>query len=128
MIGNLADKGAFCGDRVVTNGSSSAEKIALFRALFRGREDVYARRWENPKTGKCGYSPACAVEWIRGVCGKAGGKANCATCPTRQFRPLDDAAVEAHLRGHDAAGKHFVLGSYPLLADDTVRFAAASGM
>jgi len=110
--------------RTVTNASSPAEKLALFRALFRGREDVYARRWENPKTGKIGYSPICAVEWVRGVCGKASGKANCATCPTRQFRALDDAAVEAHLRGVDAAGKLFTLGCYPLLTDDAVRFAA----
>jgi len=93
--------------RTVTNASSPAEKVALFRALFRGREDVYARRWENSKTGKSGYSPCCAAEWVRGVCGKASGKANCATCPTRQFRALDDVAVAAHLRGVDAAGKPF---------------------
>ena len=24
-------------------------RVALFRSLFRGREDVYARPWENPK-------------------------------------------------------------------------------
>ena len=33
-------------------------KIALFRSLFRGREDVYARRFESRRTGKSGYAPA----------------------------------------------------------------------
>ncbi len=32
------------------------DKIKLYRSLFRGREDIYARRWE--KSGKSGYSPA----------------------------------------------------------------------
>jgi len=50
----------------ITMTSSTAEKIALFRRLFCGREDVLPRRWENPKTGKAGYSPACRNEWVRG--------------------------------------------------------------
>jgi len=32
------------------------KRIALFRSLFRGREDVYARRWENDD-GRHGYMP-----------------------------------------------------------------------
>src|ERR1700730_9561596 len=47
---------------------SNAEKVALFRSLFRGRDDVFPRRWENPKTGKAGYAPACHNEWVRGIC------------------------------------------------------------
>ena len=45
-------------------------KIRLFRSLFRGREDIYARRFESRKTGKHGYAPACANEWVLGVCEK----------------------------------------------------------
>ena len=63
--------------------TSNAQKIALFRSLFRGREDVFARRWQNPKTGRSGYSPACANEWKHGVCGKgigAGRRATCGDC------------------------------------------------
>ena len=41
---------------------SNAEKVALFRSLFRGRDDVFPRRWENSKTGKAGYAPACRNE------------------------------------------------------------------
>lgn len=42
---------------------STAEKLALFRRLFRGRVDVYAARWESKATGKSGYAPACQNEW-----------------------------------------------------------------
>lgn len=39
-----------------SNYSDPAEKIRLFRLFFRGREDVFAKRWENKK-GASGYSP-----------------------------------------------------------------------
>ncbi len=42
----------------VTTKSSTQDKIRLFRSLFRGRDDLYAVRWEG-KNGKSGYSPAC---------------------------------------------------------------------
>ncbi len=38
------------------------KRIALFRSLFRGREDVYARRWENAD-GRSGYVPAAIKDW-----------------------------------------------------------------
>src|SRR3989442_14645018 len=47
-----------------------AEKVRLFRQLFRGREDVFPKLWLNPKTGKKGYAPACSNEWVRGICEK----------------------------------------------------------
>jgi len=37
-----------------TTPLASAEKIALFRRLFRGRADVYPQRWESQK-GASGY-------------------------------------------------------------------------
>ena len=40
----------------VNNQSSQEEKIHLFRSLFKGREDVFSRRFENIQTGKSGYS------------------------------------------------------------------------
>ena len=52
----------------ITQYSTSVDKIHLFRNLFRGREDVYPKRWENSKTGKSGYSPVCANEWKAGLC------------------------------------------------------------
>ncbi len=106
----------------VTMASAPDEKIRLFRAMFRGREDVYARRYMSAKSGKCGYSPACAVEWARGICDKK--RVACVVCPNRKLLPLDDDTVRMHLSGADSKGHDFTIGCYPLLADDTVRFAA----
>jgi hypothetical protein len=52
------------------SSAPAAMKIKLFRSLFRGRDDVFARRFENQMTGKAGYAPACANEWVRGICRK----------------------------------------------------------
>ena len=65
---------------------SPADKVALFIRLFRGREDVYPKLWQNQKTGKKGYSPACANEWVRGVCEKPLMK--CGECPNQAFLPV----------------------------------------
>ena len=45
----------------VANSSPAMEKVDLFRRLFGGRTDVFPARWENPKTGRSGYAPACAA-------------------------------------------------------------------
>src|SRR5436190_330552 len=55
---------------IVTQYASAELKIKLFRSFFRGREDVYPRRFESRKTGRAGYQPACGNEWVRGVCEK----------------------------------------------------------
>jgi hypothetical protein len=102
--------------------SPSQAKIALFRSLFRGREDVYPRRFESRKTGKVGYAPACANEWVRGVCEKP--RIKCAECPHRRFLPVTDDVIRWHLSGCDAERKPFVAGVYPLLQDETCCFLA----
>ncbi len=96
---------------------STAEKVALFRRLFRGRTDVYPVRWESKTTGKSGYAPACGNEWLAGVCEKP--RIKCGDCNNRLLIPLTDAVIYDHL-----AGKYTV-GVYPLLADDTCHFLAA---
>lgn len=63
---------------MVTHHSPITDKIALFRSLFRGREDIYPRRFENLKTQKSGYSPVCGNEWVRGICEKP--KIKCLDC------------------------------------------------
>ena len=102
--------------------SPSHAKIALFRSLFRGREDVYPRRFESRKTGKAGYAPACANEWVRGICEKP--RIKCAECPNRRFLPVTDEVIRWHLSGSDAEGQPFVAGVYPLLQDETCFFLA----
>jgi len=103
--------------------SPSQAKIALFRSLFRGREDVFARRFESRKTGKSGYAPACGNEWIRGICEKP--RIRCADCSHQRFLPLTDDVIRWHLSGHDDAGQSFVAGVYPMLRDEACFFLAA---
>lgn len=110
-----------------TNNSPAAEKIALFRQLFGGRTDVFPVRWDNTKSGRSGYAPACSNEWVRGVCGKP--QVKCGECSNQKFIPVSDAVFECHLRGEDrirpnGRGGDFVAGVYPLLFDDTCKFLA----
>lgn len=95
---------------------SSADKISLFRKLFRGRNDVYPQRWESAK-GKSGYSPVCENEWRRGVCQKP--RLRCGECSHRVLLPITDQVLYAHLSGK------CTIGVYPLLSDDTCYFLAA---
>jgi superfamily II DNA or RNA helicase len=106
----------------ITKSSSPADKIKLFRSLFRGREDVYPRRFENQRTGKSGYAPACANEWVRGVCEKP--RIKCTDCPNRRFFPVTDETMGWHLSGRDALGRGFVMGLYAMLCDETCFFLA----
>jgi hypothetical protein len=93
---------------LVDKNSTIESKIALFRQLFRGRADVFPIRWENRKTGRSGYAPACANEWQRGICEKP--KVKCSACPHQAFLAVDDVSMERHLRGTDANGAPFVMG------------------
>jgi hypothetical protein len=111
------------GDDPTNRNSPIEKKIALFRRLFRGRSDVFPVRWENRTTGRSGYAPACANEWQRGICEKP--KIKCSACPNQAFLAVDDASIERHLRGTDANGAPFVMGVYPMLADNTCLFLAA---
>jgi superfamily II DNA or RNA helicase len=111
----------------VTRNSPTKEKVALFRRLFVGRSDVFPVRWENRKTGRSGYAPACANEWVKGLCDKP--QVKCGECPHQAFIPVSDEIIERHLRGNDqprsSAGGDFVIGVYPLLPDETCWFLAA---
>src|SRR5919106_6742510 len=104
--------------RILVDRHAPADaKIALFRSLFRGREDVYPRRFESRKTGKSGYAPACLNEWVRGICEKP--RIKCTDCPNRRFLPVTDDVIRWHLSGRGPDGEPFVAGLYPLLQDET---------
>jgi superfamily II DNA or RNA helicase len=110
----------------VTAASPTSNKVALFRQMFVGRPDIFPIRWENRKTGKAGYAPACANEWAKGLCNKP--KIKCGECPHQAFIPVSDQIVEMHLRGIDkdrSSSGDFVAGVYPLLPDQTCWFLAA---
>ena len=97
--------------------STAAEKVAVFRSLFRGRDDVYPVLWTNRRTGRTGYAPACGNEWVRGVCEKP--RTRCGDCTHQAFLPVTDRVILNHLQGHHVAGV------YPLLGDETCWFLAA---
>ena len=63
-----------------------------------------------------GYSPACANEWKRPLCGKP--KTKCGDCGNRNLVPVTDEVIRNHL-----IGKH-IIGVYPLLLDETCWFLA----
>lgn len=112
----LASAELISSEPELNNRSDVADKVRLFTSLFRGRDDVYARRWENKKKGTSGYSPHCANEWARGLCSKPKGK--CSDCRHKAYVPFDEKAIEAHLRGN------IVAGVYPMLPDETCWFLA----
>ncbi len=88
----------------VDGRSAPDDKIRLFRSLFGGRSDVYAQRWENPSSGKSGWSPVTLDRrWP--------------DTPHR-YAPLDDSVVDAHLSGR------IVAGVYPLIDGDRCCFLA----
>lgn len=98
-----------------TTSLSTADKLALFSSLFKGRADIHALRWESV-AGKAGYAPACANEWRPGICEKP--RVKCGDCSQRQLLPMTDEVVYRHLAGA------IVVGIYPLLSDDTCHFLA----
>ena len=102
--------------RSVNSDSTRVENVQLFRSLFTGREDVYARFWQSKQSGKSGYSPVCVHEWDRKYCQKPSVK--CGDCPNRDYAQLTDHVVQDHLDGK------LTVGIYPLLKDDTSHFLA----
>ena len=109
----------------VTSQSPQEAKIDLFRSLFRGREDVYPRRFENVKTGKKGYALVCHNEWVSGICERP--RIRCEDCTHRRFLPVTDEVIRNHLLGSDSQGttrRDFTIGVYPMLLDETCWFLA----
>jgi len=89
-------------------GSTPAQKVGFFRALFAARTDVYAVRWENTRSGKSGWMPAVRGGWHKGV-----------PAADREYLPLTEEIITAHLSG-DAE-----VGLYPLLDGDRCWWLAA---
>ena len=92
------------------------KRIALFQSLFRGREDVYARRWESPD-GRSGYTPAAQKDW-KAINRSRPEDRKKVDQKTRKFFPLTEAVIENHLLGTET------IGVYPLLPDETCWFLA----
>lgn len=100
------DDGAATSTREVSQRSGAGEKIALFRSLFTGRDDIHALAWSSRGTGKSGWSPAVRGGWIK------------AKAPEREYLPFSDEVLERHLAGE------IHVGIYPLLLGDACRLLA----
>lgn len=98
-------------DNQINDLSTNKEKVELYLSLFRGREDICAKRWVSKKTGKSGYAPYCYNDWIEGICGKK-TKIKCKDCKNQKFVALNEAALRKHFKGEE------VLGLYPIDEED----------
>ena len=105
----------------VTKTSTPQEKINLFKSLFIGREDVFALRWSNAKSGKNGYSPVCENKWQSDKCDMK--KYSCADCPFKLPVRLSEQYIFNHLAGRDFACRD-VIGLYPLMEGNLCQFLA----
>jgi superfamily II DNA or RNA helicase len=99
----------------ITHRSPEENKVALFRGFFKGRDDVYALRWEA--RGKTGYSPACIRNW-RAILKTVAADRKRVDRESRRLLPLTDEAIREHLLGKQT------IGLYPLLTDETCWFLA----
>lgn len=111
---------------VVTSQSSAAEKIALFRSLFRGREDVYAHGYFDKRKGKIGYAPVCAND-LPWSCPRRNGSnrgMKCGKCTLKSYLPMTDENLKEHFKGEDPQFRD-VLGLYPLREDSKTWILAA---
>ena len=107
--------------RNIDKNSSTREKLELFRSLFSGRTDVYAKRYYNLNSGKSGYMPVCANAWNPHLCERK--KYTCGECPNRELIPLSDREICNHILGKDEFARD-VIGIYPIFPDNTVSFLA----
>jgi superfamily II DNA or RNA helicase len=99
----------------MTNDTSQ-EKIALFKSLFKGREDGFAIRWE--KGSKSGYMPAYYYDPFRYRAHKIKG-GTFDNYPDKKHLPLTDTELSKHIDG----AQH--IGMYPMLTDNTSWFIVA---
>ncbi len=98
-----------------TKAISYEQKVKIFMNVFKGRTDLYAKRWISNKTGKSGYSPVCRNEFSY-KCEKP--KVKCNECQFKELIPLTEDVILKHLRGE------ITIGIYPLLPGDLCNFLA----
>lgn len=95
--------------------SDTHQNIELYKSLFRGREEIYAVRWE--RDGKSGYMPAYEVDWTNYEKHKLQG-GTFSNYRNKKLLPYNNTAIKIHLEGKATHG------IYPLLEDNTSYFIA----
>lgn len=112
IYGKPEEKESIKESKVISN----EEKVKIFMEVFKGRTDVYSKRWTSNKTGKSGYSPVCKNEYNTYKCDKP--RVKCNECAYRELVPLTEDIVLKHLKGE------ITIGIYPLLPGDLCNFLA----
>ena len=92
------------------------DKLEIFKSLFKGRQDVFAIRWE--KDNKSGYAPAYVMNWVEFRVHKEKG-GSLKDFANKKYATLTDTRLTNHLAGKE------IIGIYPLLQDNTSWFIAA---
>ncbi|MFA6585815.1 MAG: hypothetical protein WCS86_01495 [Candidatus Paceibacterota bacterium] len=92
------------------------EKLAIYKNLFLGRTDVYARRWK--KNEKSGWTPAYSFDWNEFNAHRARG-GTIKNFEHKKLLPIRDEILLNHLLGKET------IGIYPILEDNTSYFIAA---
>lgn len=95
---------------------TNSQHISVFRSLFKGREDVFAVRWE--KENKSAYMPAVFYDPYRLRAHKMNG-GTFQSFTEKSYLKLTDEQIQKHLDGFQQ------IGVYPLLQDNTTWFLAA---
>jgi hypothetical protein len=95
---------------------SNLANLSIFKSLFRGREDIFAIRWE--KIGKSMYFPKYDYDPYQFRLHKMKG-GSIQSFQDKTLSSLTDDQITRHLNGD-----HFI-GIYPLLKDNTSWFIAA---
>lgn len=100
--------GTYAG--LVSRFSQNDQKIDLLMSLFRGRSDVYAKKWQSKK-GASGYSPVCLNEWVPGICNKP--RIKCSACGNQSYGTLNKSVKDdffpVYLRDIAVASKHVLI-------------------
>jgi len=80
---------------------TNQEKLTVFNTLFRGRTDVYSRRWE--KGDKSGWMPAYSFDWNEFNAHRARG-GTIRDFENKKLLPLTDEILLNHLLGKETIG------------------------
>ncbi|WP_419770491.1 MAG: TOTE conflict system archaeo-eukaryotic primase domain-containing protein [Candidatus Marinarcus sp.] len=72
---------------------SKEEKIELFKSLFVGKTDIYAKKWVSKDTKKQAYFPVTR------------------TFKGEDYLPLSNEAIEQHLRGNEELATYSIIAS-----------------
>lgn len=112
LYGKLDKEDLIKGKTIISND----EKVKLFMEIFKGRTDLYAKRYVSKKNGQAGYSPVCLNQFNKYTCNI--GKIKCSDCVNRILAPLTEDIILKHLKGE------ITIGIYPLLPGDLCNFLA----